>query len=36
MIDFAAKLYKLYMENDAEMIEINPLIKTAEGDFYGT
>jgi succinyl-CoA synthetase beta subunit len=33
MIDFAAKLYKLYMENDAEMIEINPLIKTAEGDF---
>jgi len=33
MIDFASKLYKLYMENDAEMIEINPLIKTAEGDF---
>jgi len=33
MIDFAKKLYKLYMENDAEMIEINPLIKTAEGNF---
>jgi len=33
MIDFASKLYKLYMENDAEMIEINPLIKTASGDF---
>ncbi len=33
MIDFAKKVYALYMENDAEMIEINPLIKTAEGDF---
>lgn len=33
MIKFAQKLYKLYMENDAEMIEINPLIKTASGDF---
>jgi len=33
MIQFASKLYKLYMENDAEMIEINPLIKTGEGDF---
>jgi succinyl-CoA synthetase beta subunit len=33
MIQFASKLYQLYMENDAEMIEINPLIKTAEGDF---
>jgi len=33
MIDFAKKLYTLYMENDAEMIEINPLIKTASGDF---
>ncbi len=32
-IDFASKLYKLYMENDAELIEINPLIKTGEGDF---
>ncbi len=33
MIAFASKLYKLYMENDAEMIEINPLIKTGEGEF---
>ncbi len=33
MISFASKLYKLYMEKDAEMIEINPLIKTADGDF---
>ncbi len=33
MIKFAQKLYTLYMENDAEMIEINPLIKTASGDF---
>jgi succinyl-CoA synthetase beta subunit len=33
MIDFASKLYKLYMENDAELIEINPLIKTGSGDF---
>lgn len=32
-ISFASKLYKVYMENDAEMIEINPLIKTGSGDF---
>ncbi len=32
-IKLASALYKLYMENDAEMIEINPLIKTGEGDF---
>jgi len=32
-IDFAKKLYNLYMENDAELIEINPLIKTKAGDF---
>ena len=32
-ISFASKLYKIYMENDAEMIEINPLIKTGSGDF---
>ncbi len=32
-IDFAKKLYTLYMENDAELIEINPLIKTKSGDF---
>lgn len=29
-----AKLYKLYMDKDMNMLEINPLIKTAEGDFY--
>lgn len=32
-ISFASKLFKLYMENDAELIEINPLIKTGSGDF---
>ena len=32
-IKFAAALYKVYMDNDAEMIEINPLIKTGDGDF---
>ncbi len=32
-IDFASKLYKVYMDKDAEMIEINPLIKTGSGDF---
>ncbi|MBD3840521.1 MAG: ADP-forming succinate--CoA ligase subunit beta [Campylobacterales bacterium] len=32
-IDFAKRLFKLYMENDAELIEINPLIKTGSGDF---
>ncbi len=32
-IKLASSLYKLYMENDAEMIEINPLIKTGGGDF---
>ncbi|OQX74533.1 MAG: succinate--CoA ligase subunit beta [Campylobacteraceae bacterium 4484_4] len=32
-IKFAQALYKVYMENDAEMIEINPLIKTGAGDF---
>lgn len=32
-IKFANALYKVYMENDAEMIEINPLIKTGAGDF---
>lgn len=30
---FAAALYKVYMDNDAEMIEINPLVKTGAGDF---
>ncbi len=33
LISFASKLFKLYMENDAELIEINPLIKTGSGDF---
>jgi len=33
MIDFASKLYSVYMDKDAEMIEINPLIKTGAGDF---
>ncbi len=32
-IKFAAALYRVYIENDAEMIEINPLIKTGAGDF---
>lgn len=32
-IKFAAALYKVYMENDAEMIEINPLVKTKSGTF---
>lgn len=30
---FASALYKVYMENDAELIEINPLVKTGSGDF---
>ncbi|MGE4455643.1 MAG: ADP-forming succinate--CoA ligase subunit beta [Arcobacteraceae bacterium] len=32
-IKFASSLYKVYMDNDAEMIEINPLIKTGDGRF---
>jgi succinyl-CoA synthetase beta subunit len=32
-LKFAAALYRVYMENDAEMIEINPLIKTGAGEF---
>lgn len=32
-IKFAQALYRVYMENDAEMIEINPLIKTGDGRF---
>ncbi|MCB4743321.1 MAG: ADP-forming succinate--CoA ligase subunit beta [Sulfurovum sp.] len=32
-MDFASKLYKVYMDKDAEMIEINPLIKTGSGNF---
>ncbi len=33
MINFAKKLYQVYMDKDAEMIEINPLIKTSQGEF---
>ncbi len=32
-IKFASALYDAYMDNDAEMIEINPLIKTGDGKF---
>ena len=32
-IEFASKLFKVYMDKDAEMIEINPLIKTGAGEF---
>ena len=32
-IKFANALYNVYMDNDAEMIEINPLIKTGDGKF---
>lgn len=34
LISMIAKLYKLYMDKDMNMLKINPLIKTAEGDFY--
>ncbi|MBM0637637.1 ADP-forming succinate--CoA ligase subunit beta [Campylobacter sp. VicNov18] len=33
-INMIAKLYKLYNDKDMNMLEINPLIKTQEGDFY--
>jgi len=33
IINFAKKLFTLYMENDAEMIEINPLVRTGSGEF---
>jgi len=32
-IKFANALYKVYMDHDGEMIEINPLIKTGDGKF---
>jgi len=32
-IDFAKKLFQIYMDKDVELIEINPLIKTGSGDF---
>jgi len=33
MMKFAASIYKVYMDTDAEMIEINPLVRTGSGDF---
>jgi len=33
MMKFASSIYKAYMETDAEMIEINPLIRTGSGEF---
>jgi succinyl-CoA synthetase beta subunit len=33
IISFAQKLFKLYMDKDAEMIEINPLVRTGSGEF---
>ncbi len=32
-VKFAAALYNAYMDNDAELVEINPLIKTGDGRF---
>jgi len=32
-IKFAQALYKVYMDKDANLIEINPLIKTGSGEF---
>jgi succinyl-CoA synthetase beta subunit len=32
-IDFASKLFKIYMDKDVELIEINPLIRTGSGEF---
>ena len=32
-IPFAQALYRCYMENDANMVEINPLVLTGEGGF---
>ena len=34
LIAFIDKLYKLYLAKDANLVEINPLIKTKEGDFF--
>ncbi|EAK6790867.1 ADP-forming succinate--CoA ligase subunit beta [Campylobacter jejuni] len=34
LISMITKLYKLYMDKDMNMLEINPLIKTTERDFY--
>ena len=32
-IKFASTLYKVYMDKDVELIEINPLVRTGSGDF---
>ena len=32
-IKFASILYKVYIDNDVELIEINPLVRTGEGNF---
>ncbi len=32
-ISFAKALYQVYMDNDAELIEINPLVRTGAGKF---
>ncbi len=32
-IKFASTLYKVYMDKDVELIEINPLVRTKSGDF---
>ncbi len=33
MMKFASNIYKAYMDTDAEMIEINPLVRTGAGEF---
>ena len=33
LMKFAAAVYEVYMDTDAEMIEINPLVRTGSGDF---
>lgn len=33
LINFVANLFNLYLEKDAELIEINPLIKTGSGEY---
>ena len=33
MMKFASNIYKAYMDTDAEMIEINPLVRTGSGEF---
>ncbi len=33
-ISFVEKLFTLYMDRDAQMAEINPLVKTNTGDFF--